>query len=69
MAKLLYPDFGAKEWIEYYDCLNDEVPVDKLRLKLTDDQKERYVEALDYLKEQRKTFPGFGFEISYSWFD
>ena len=69
MYKMMYPDFGAKEWIEYYDCLNSEVPVDRLRLKLNDEQKEEYAKSLAFLKEQRKTFPGFGYEIKYSWFE
>ena len=69
MYKMKYPDFGAKEWIEYYDCLNDEVPVEELRLELSDEAKADYVESLKFLKEQRKTFPGFGYEVKYSWFD
>ena len=69
MYKMKCPEFGAKEWIEYYDCLNDEVPVDELRLKLPEELKQDYVKSLEYLKEQRKTFPGFGYEVKYSWFE
>ena len=69
MYRMMYPDFGAKEWIEYYDCLNAEVPVSRLRLKLNEEQKSEYVKSLEFLKEQRRTFPGFGYEVKYSWFD
>ncbi len=61
--------FGAKEWIEYYDCLNSETPVEKLRLELTDSEKKAYQEDLDKLREARKSFPGAGYEVKYSWFD
>ena len=69
MYKMKHPDWGAKEWIEYYDCLNSEVPVERLRLELDDDDRKEYVKSLEFLKEQRKSFPGFGYEVKYSWFD
>ena len=69
MYKEEFPVFGAKEWIEYYDCLNAEVPVDKLRLELTEEQKKKYVAALEWLIEERKTFPIAAYEVKYSWFD
>ena len=69
MYVMKHPDWGAKEWIEYYDCLNSETPVDKLRLELDDDDKKEYVDSLNFLKEERKTFPGFGYKVKYSWFD
>lgn len=49
MSHLLFPEFGAKEWIEYYDCLNSETPVEKLRLELSDDEKKEYQRSLDKL--------------------
>ena len=69
MYVMKHPDWGAKEWIEYYDCLNSETPVDKLRLELSDDDKKEYVDSLEFLKKERKTFPGFGYEVKYSWFE
>ena len=46
MYKMKNADFGAKEWIEYYDCLNDEVPVEKLRLELDDEGKRSMLSLL-----------------------
>ena len=64
-----FSGFGAKEWIEYYDCLNSGTPVDKLRLELTDSEKKAYQEDLDKLKEARKSFPAASYEVKYSWFE
>lgn len=64
-----FPGFGAKEWIEYYDCLNAEVPVDKLRLELTEKGKKGYIEDLETLRKERKTNPKVSYEIKYSWFE
>lgn len=64
-----FPGFGAKEWIEYYDCLNAEVPVDELRLELTKEGKESYIKSLESLKEARKSFPKASYEVKYSWFE
>lgn len=64
-----HPDWGAKEWIEYYDCLNSETPVDKLRLELDDDGKKEYVDSLEYLKKLRKKHPEVSYEVKYSWFE
>ena len=69
MYEMKHPDWGAKEWIEYYDCLNSETPVDKLRLALSDADRAEYVESLDYMKELRKTCPAVSYEVQYSWFD
>ena len=62
-------DFTAKDWIEYYDCLNAEVPVEELRLELSDEDKEDYIADLEMLKEERKTFPEASYEVKYSWFE
>lgn len=64
-----FKGWGAKEWIEYYDSLNAEVPVEKYRFPLTDSEKEAYVSALNRLKEERKTFPKASYEVKYSWFE
>lgn len=64
-----FPGFGAKEWIEYYDCLNAEVPVDELRLELTEEGKAQYIKSLNRLKEERRSFPKASYEVKYSWFD
>ena len=64
-----FSNFGAKEWIEYYDCLNSETPVEKLRLELTNDEKKAYQKSLDVLKNERKTFPKASYEVKYSWFE
>lgn len=67
--KELFDGFGTKDWIEYYDCLNSETPVDELRLKLGAEEKKAYVEDLEKLKEERKTFPKASYEVKYSWFE
>ena len=64
-----FPGFGAREWIEYYDCLNAEVPVDKLRLELTEEGKKCYLKSLETLRKERKTNPKVSYEIKYSWFE
>ena len=69
MHKDEFPGFWAKEWIEYYDSLNTVVPVEKLRLELTEEQKKKYVAALEWLIEKRKIFPIASYEVKYSWFD
>ena len=69
MKKKMFDEFEAREWIEYYDCLNSETPVNELRLKLSDEEKEAYIKDLEKLKEARKTFPAATFEVKYSWFE
>ena len=61
--------WGAKEWIEYYDSLNAEVPVEKYRFPLTEEKKKAYVSSLERLKDARKTFPKISYEVKYSWFE
>ena len=65
----VFSRFGSKEWIEYYDSLNSEVPVEELRLELADEEKKAYSEDLAKLKEERKTCPWISYEVKYSWFD
>ena len=62
-------DFGPKQWIEFYTCLNEERPVDKLRLDLSDDAKKAYNEELERLKEERKRIPEVSYEINYHDFE
>ena len=69
MAKRDFEDWGAKEWIEYYDSLNAGVPVDEVRLKLTGREKKAYIKAADDLAKEREIFPGACYEVKYSWFD
>lgn len=69
MDKKDYEGWGAKEWIEYYDSLNAKVPVDKVRLELTDSEKKAYIKNAKWLEEERKKFPGASFEVKYSWFE
>lgn len=64
-----FENFGAKEWIRYYDNLNAEIPVDKVDLKLTEEEKACYVRDLEDLKEERKSVPEVSYEVKYSWFD
>ena len=68
-GKRMFKSFGPKEWIEYLESLNAEIPVDKLRLKLTDEEKKKYVRALGILKKERERIPGVSYEIKYSWFE
>ena len=67
--KDVFPGFSAKDWIEYYDCLNAEEPVEKLRLKLTDEGKKAYAEDLAKLKKARETRPEISYDVKYSWFE
>ena len=60
-----FANFGPKEWIEYYSSLNKEIPVEKCKLEMTDEQRKRYVIALNSLLEDRKTCPAVRYEISY----
>ena len=64
-----FKDWGAKEWIEYYDSLNAGVPVDKVRLDLTEEEKQSYIKAAEELADARKSFPGASYEVKYSWFE
>ncbi len=61
--------WGAKEWIEYYDSLNAEVPVEKYRFPLNDEEKKAYINSLERLKDARKSFPKASYEVKYSWFE
>ena len=60
-----FANFEPKDWIEYYTSLNKEIPVEKCKLEMTDEQKKRYVIALNSLLEDRKTCPAVRYEISY----
>lgn len=64
-----FDGFGVKEWIEYYESLNKEIPVDKLRLDLSDAEKKAYSASLARLKEERKRVPEVAYEINYHDFE
>lgn len=64
-----FEGFNGKEWIAYYTALNQEKPVEDCGLELTDEEKERYINALKKLKEERKRCPEVDYEIKYSWFE
>ncbi len=53
-----FRDFDADKWYTYYTSLNDGLPADKCPLKLSDDEKEAYTEALNELMTERKKHPG-----------
>ena len=63
--KTLFQSFGPKEWMEYYESLNGEVPVDKIRLELSENEKKCYVEDLKELLADRKIIPGIRYEVNY----
>ena len=65
----MFEEFGVKEWVEYYESLNKELSVDKVRLDLTDDEKKAYKAALDLLKRERKKVPEVEYEINYHDFE
>ncbi len=69
MSKGDFKEWGSKEWIEYYDSLNAEVPVEIYRFPLTEGEKKSYIEALERLKNERNTFPKISYEVKYSWFE
>lgn len=64
-----FEGFNGKDWIMYYTALNQEKPVEDCGLELTDEEKERYINALKKLKEERKRCPEVDYEIKYSWFE
>ena len=61
--------FGPKERMEYLESLNAEIPVDKVHLKLTDEEKKGYMEDLEDLKKDRKRVPGISYEVKYTWLE
>lgn len=63
--KSLFKSFGPKEWIKYYESLNSEVPVDKVRFELSENEKKCYVEDLESLQKDRKIIPGISYEVNY----
>ena len=61
-------------WDRYYQAINRGIPVDEVSkapyyLKLTDSEKECYVEEMKSLEEDRKTFPQAAYEVSLKDFD
>ena len=64
-----FEGFGPKEWIEYYESLNKEIPVEKCRLKMSESEKEKYTKALGVLMNERKKIPGVKYEVNYKDFE
>ena len=68
-----HDDEHYKEWVrkqfKLTECLNREIPVDELRLDLTDEEKADYERSLAWLKKEREQCPEVKYEIKYSWFD
>ncbi len=60
-----FAGFGPKQWIEYYESLNKELPVEKCRLTMTEEEKRNYVRALEFLKNERKNTPGVKYEVNF----
>ena len=65
----VFKSFGPKDWLEYYDSLNSETPVEDVRLKLSDEEKKAYEKALGVLKKERERIPGVCYEIKYTWIE
>lgn len=65
----VFDKFTGKEWISYYTALNEEKSADECGLKLSDDEKVCYNEALEKLKKERERCPEVSYEIKYSWFE
>ena len=52
-----FDGFDSEKWAAYYTSLNEELPVEQCPLKLSDDEKEAYIEELEYLLQERKEHP------------
>lgn len=52
-----FEKFSNDDWQDYYHALNQEKSVEECGLKLTDEEKERYNEALASLQADRKKWP------------
>ena len=59
----------VRKEIKLTECLNREIPVDKLSLDLTDEEKAEYERSLVWLKKERERCPEVEYEIKYSWFE
>ena len=72
--KTLFSKFDFNMWNRYYQAINRGVPVDKLKdepyfLKLTDNEKLCYQNAVNELVEERKSFPQASYEVRLRDFD
>ena len=60
---------SAAEWKMIIAATNKELPPEECGVELTDDEKERYLEDLAWLKEERKKHPdmpiSYGYKLSY----
>ena len=72
--KSLFDSFDFDKWNRYYKALNREIPVEQVKdkpffLELTENEKICYLDDLEKLKEERKSFPQAGYELSLKDFD
>lgn len=72
--KNVFGEFDKDNWFRYYAALNAETPVDEVKdrpyfLELSDAEKICYVNALDELKKERKSFPQASYEVQYKDFE
>ena len=72
--KTVFDSFDFDKWNRYYRALNREIPVEKVSgapfyLELTENEKLCYLESLESLKEERKSFPQAAYELDLKDFD
>ncbi len=72
--KTVFDGFGHGEWSRYYSAINKEVPVEKVKdapyfLELTENEKQCYLNSLNDLKNERKSFPQASYEVQTKDFD
>lgn len=72
LIKNSFEGFSYRDWCDYYISINNELPPDKCPVKLTENERECYLEELDKLKKERAENPGIPISYDmpkYSWFD
>lgn len=72
--KSVFDSFNFEKWNRYYRALNAEVPVEKVKdkpyyLDMTENEKLCYVDDLESLKKERKSFPQAAYEVRLKDFD
>ena len=70
--KTIFERFSYRDWCDYYTSLNEELPPEKCHVKLTDNEKECYLEDLERIKQERAKHPGVPIDYDmpkYSWFE
>lgn len=66
--KTIFSSFNDDKWFRYYDALNKETPVEKVKdkpyyLELTENEKICYNGELQSLVEERKKYPWASYEV------